>query len=581
MEEVLNFRTVKGIIRRRWRTFAITFSAIFLAGMITAVSLPPVYRSEATILIEGQQIPKDYVKSTITGYVEERIAVIKQQILTRKKLSQIIDEFNLYPDLRARKTRGQIVAIMRNAIKIGRVSANVQNQRTGRPQLATIAFNLSYDGNNPTAVYKVASKLTSLFLEEDLKTREKLSSTTTDFLGEELKNLEKKIQQQESAISQFKKAHIGELPENRNSNLQAVDRYERDLDRINSSIRDLREKKVFLEGQIASIDPLRPVITKEGKISQNPTERLKALRLQLTTLRSTLSDKHPDIKKLKREIKELETQVGKADDSVEKIQRLNELKGELAAVKGEKGPKHPDVIKLSKEIALLSKEVDNLKTTRSALEISRQNPDNPAYISLKTQLAANGIMTRSLLKEKAELKANLEKYYKKLADAPAVEKAYNELQRDYQVLKRKYGELSSKLMTAKISQGMEQSQRGEKFTITDPPQLPRRPYKPNRIVIALIGLVLAIGAGVGLALFKETIDFSVKSSSELKNITGLPVFSVISVVESDRERRARRIKRMLWVSAAVCAVVLALIIVNKMVMPLDVLWIKLQHRLVI
>ena len=126
---------------------------------------------------------------------------------------------------------------------------------------------------------------------------------------------------------------------------------------------------------------------------------------------------------------------------------------------------------------------------------------------------------------------------------------------------------------------MEESQRGERFTIIDPAQLPEKPFKPNRIAIILISFVLALGAGVGLAAVQESFDASIKTADQINAATGLPVFSVISLMETDEERRARRIKRILFVFGAIGVIIVALVLVDRLVMPLDILWIKIQRRM--
>jgi len=579
MDAQFGLQDIKGVIRRRKKSFFIPFLLIFLFAAGIAFMLPPIYLSQSMILIEGQQIPEDYVKATITSYVEERLQVIKQQVMSRTKLLSIIEQLNLYSEMREKHTTEEMIAKMRNDIELKTISASVVDRRSGRPSAATIAFTLSYQGKEPAKAQKVANVLSSFFLEEDLRRREDLASATTDFLEQESEGLKKQIHILENKISEFKKTHIGELPEFSNVNLQAIARLERDLARTIERIGSLREQKIYLKGQLVSVDPLNPIVTEQGKVTRNPKERLKALRLQLLSLQSTLSKKHPDIKKLKKEIKELEALVGKSDDSVAKVRRLSELEGKLAALKGKLGPKHPDVIRLSREVRVLSKEVDELLTEKSKTEVSDENPDNPAYISLVTRITAVELEIESLLEERKKIEQRKGEYDSKIERAPLVEKEYLELTRDYENAKRKHSEIGNKLLTSKISQGMEQTQRGERFTIAEPAQLPEKPFKPNRIVILLLGFVLALGAGIAFAAAQEGLDNSVKGADELNSITGLPVFSVISLMETDEERRARLIRRIILIATAIGVIVVALILVNQFVMPLDIIWAKVQRRL--
>ncbi len=579
MDAQFEFPDLKGVIRRRKKIFFIPFILIFLITAGVAFILPPIYRSHSMILIEGQQIPEEFVKTTITSFVEERLQVIRQKVMTRTKLLSIINQFNLYPEMQEKHTTEEIVTKMRNDIELRTISASVVDRRSGRPSPATIAFTLFYEGRDPYKVQKVANVVASFFLEEDLKKREELASATTNFLEQELENLKEQVDVLENKISIFKKAHIGELPEYNNVNLQAIARLERELDRINSRITTLEEKKIYLKGEIIDVDPLNPIVTEEGKVTRNPKERLKGLHLRLISLQAILSEKHPDIKKLKKEIKELEAQVGESDDSVAKIRRLSELEGQLAVLKGKLGPKHPDVIKLSREVRVLSREVDDLLTEKAKIDISGEKPDNPAYISLMTRIAAMEQEITGSLRQRQDVKRKMEEYEGRLERAPVVEKKYNELTRDYESAKRKHNEIMSKLLTSRIAQGMEQTQRGERFIITEPAQLPEKPYKPNRIAIVLIGFVLAFGAGVGLAAVREAMDNSVKTTDQLNSLTGVPVFSAISLMETDEERRARLTRRVLLVATAIGVIVVALILVNQFVMPLDIIWAKVQRRL--
>jgi len=579
MESQIELGALEDFFRIRKKSLYITFVMIILFSGIIAFTLPPVYLSEATILVEEQQIPTEFVRSSITSYVEERLELIKQKIMSRSNLIAITKRLNLYPDLENKYTTEQILKKMKNDINMETIDATIRNKRTGRLNLATIAFKLSFQGRNPVTVQKATNLLASLYIQEDIKTREKLASATSNFLNQELKELEKQVAFFENKISKFKEKYAGTLPGSTNVNLQAISRLEIQLDRINMNLRTQEDKKIILHGQIATVDPLLPVMTEEGKVAMNPKTRLKQLRLQLLRLQATFSQKHPDVKKLKKEINELESQVGITDYSIVKIKQLKDLKGRLAILNGKLGPQHPDVIRLIREIKTLSVEVDKLNSEQVSLEMAENKPDNPTYINLTTQITSVEATIHSLRLEKQKIQDRLEGYQRKVEKAPSVEREYQDLIRDYDTARNKYNDINHKLMEARVSQGMDKSQKGERFTITEPAYLPKKPYKPNRLAIMLLGFVLAAGGSIGFAAIREALDHSIRTADQLHDITGLPVFSVVPLIETDYEKRTRIAKKTAIVLIIIFILGVALFLVDKFVIPLDILWITFQNKL--
>ena len=211
------------------------------------------------------------------------------------------------------------------------------------------------------------------------------------------------------------------------------------------------------------------------------------------------------------------------------------------------GPKHPEVVSLSKKLAALRKTPEGPEKANPEKDRDRETPDNPAYINLMTQIATTDMELKSLMQEEEGLKKRVQAYQERLEKAPTVEKEYLNLISNRETAKAMYNDISTKLMEAKVSLGMEESQQGERFTITDPAQLPEKPYKPNRLAIILIGFVLGLGAGVGLGAVGESLDGSVKTGSELRRVMDVPLlFSVIPFMETERERRIRWMKRAVW-----------------------------------
>ena len=256
------------------------------------------------------------------------------------------------------------------------------------------------------------------------------------------------------------------------------------------------------------------------------------------------------------------------------------IQGQLAELKGRLGPKHPDVLKLSKEVAKLREEVARIPQKKEYPSIiALDQPDNPAYLALRTEIVAAEAELKGLMEEKKSIKGMISGYEKKLRNAPVVGREYNMLLQDYESTKSKYGEIMNKLMEAEAAEEMETSQRGERLTIIEPARLPETPYKPNRKVLLMMGMVLALGAGAGLAGFRELTDHSVKTPVGLQGITGIPVLSVISFVENNADRRRRHMKQAFGFLAVGSAVFLGVVGVHWYVMPLNEVWVKIVQKL--
>src|SRR5262245_35996926 len=167
------------LLRRRKTLMLMVGVSLLIASAALAFLLPAVYRSTATILIEEQEIPPDLVRSAIASYADQRIETIKQQVLSRATLWHMIEQYNLYGSLRKSSATEEVLARFVKDIQIDVMNVKVIDKRTQNPTQATIAFKLSYEGESAELAQKVANQLTSLFLAENLKTRERHAQETT------------------------------------------------------------------------------------------------------------------------------------------------------------------------------------------------------------------------------------------------------------------------------------------------------------------------------------------------------------------------------------------------------------------
>ena len=243
---------VEVVKRRKW-SLILPAIIVFMASVMVALALQSIYKSTSTILIEAQDIPADFVMTTVTSYAEQRLESIHQRIVSFPRLLDLINRFNLYPELKDKRTEEEIVGKMREDIILEPMSIETADSRTRRSSAVTIAFTLSYEGKNPGTVHRVANILTSMFLEENLQVREKQAVETSEFLENEMDKVKADLSKLEAKMATFKGTHGNELPELLPVNMQSLNNIENNIQRLNEQLRSLKEKEGYLQSQLASI----------------------------------------------------------------------------------------------------------------------------------------------------------------------------------------------------------------------------------------------------------------------------------------------------------------------------------------
>jgi succinoglycan biosynthesis transport protein ExoP len=522
--------------RRKW-FIVVPWLAVLCIASAVAYILPPIYQSEATILIESQQVPEDLVRTTVTGYAEEHIKTITERILSRQTLEQIIKDFRLYPDLQGKEPSENILNKMRKDILVEMVSAMVPSRYSERQVEVNVAFTVSYEGGDPEKVIQVTNRLTSLFLEYNKSLREKLARTTTNILEQQLEDYRDTTRLLEEKIARFKEEHLTELPELMGLNLETELQIRRQIEAVEAKMLALEDRRVYLEGQLAMISP--NVLLVGGQVWE-PRDRLKLLRSQAISLEASLSPRHPDVIKIRREIEELERTVSVYDERKNLEEMLNDKEVQLEDLRNHTTDKHPDMVRLKQEIsdikiALADSQADEAGSADPAFT----GATNPAYINIYTQIKRTEIEMEAMQTQRKELDVRWQQYVKRLEKMPQVEQDYQDLIRDYSAAQKKYAETSAKLMEARQAEGLEECQVGEKFTVVDPPQVPERPIKPNRMAIVLIGFILGLGAGVGLGAIWEFADTSIRTAMDVKRVTGVHVMAAISDMQEQSKMKSK------------------------------------------
>ncbi len=563
-----------GLRRRRWPALCVSLAILALA-MVTAMVWPASYRSVGTILIEQQELPPDLVKSTITSFADQRIQVIAQRVMTTDNLLRIIDRYNLYPALRRNKPREVLLAQIRKDIHLQMISADVIDQ--GHAMKANIAFTVSYDSVSPESAARVANEIISLYLDENVKTRRRLSAEATTFLDDEAKKLDANIAQLEASVAAFKDKHINTLPDQAGINKEMLIRSEDELREIDSQLNSLDQQVTYLDAQLLQLAPNSQVYTSTGERVMSPADRLKYLRTEYARLSGIYSPDHPDVQRLKQEMDGLEREAGTVDSSNDLQRQLEDARTQLAQIQQKYAPDHPDVVRLQQQVDTLTQAIKDAPAV--APQPAPAHPDNPAYIQVTTQREVDGAQRNALLQKRASIEQKIADLHERLAAAPGVEHEFSDLIRELDNEQIKYREVRQKQMGAKLSENLEDEQKGERFTLIDPPLAPEEPATPNRPLLLGLGVLLALGAGVLTIVLLESRDGTVRSRRELEALLEVPPLAILPLVYTLADRARQRRRRRFALLGTIGAFAVTLILTHLFYRPLDLLWDAALRRL--
>jgi polysaccharide biosynthesis transport protein len=566
-------------LRRGRLPLLLVFLLILGVAAVVALTLPPVYRSTATILIKEQEIPQELVRSTVTSFADERIQVISQQVMTRATLLAMVDRYGLYGNARQRETSEEILDRMRRDIKLTPISADVTDRRSGSQVKSTIAFSVSYESEVPANAQKIANELTTLFLNENVKNRQQKAAETTSFLDEELARVSEHISELEKRLADFKQRNQGRLPDASLSNQVGAERARTEIERLERDITFMEERKFALQAQLAETKPTAPLV---GGTVLEPSDRLLALQTQLSSLVGIYSEEHPDLKRVRREIANLKVETGAQGDGADREAKAADLRAQLSALRQKYSDDHPDVIRVKRMLAS-TEGTARADDAASAAPAGEPRParraDNPVYLNLKSQIETATASLQSMRTERKALQARQQQLDVRLSQAPEVEREYMELVRDFDSSRARFRELRDKQMQAQVAEQLERGRKAERFTLIEPPIFPEKPTRPNRAVILLMGAVLAVIGGFCAVAIREALDQTVHSPREVVRALQVPVLAVLPMQPSARRLRRRALRRWLALSTLLLAGGAALAALHSYYMPLDVAWYAMQRRI--
>ena len=491
--------------RRKWLIVA-SFVCVFFGAIAYLVVTPPLYKSTTTVLVIPQ---RDVIRPDFNRGVEDRLATIKEQVTSRTRLMKVREELGLFPGGGEKQIEEEVYKKMKKRIEIDVLQD--QGSSGGYGVAAKSGFSLSYLDKDPKQAMLAAGRLASLFIEESQRTREKQASGTLSLIESQLKETKAKLTAQEEKVKRYKMEHLGELPEQLQTNLanQATlqDQYKVTADEI----RGAEQQKFQLQSQLNLIESgAQTVIHKDGReevdtardSAQSLITELTNRRNQLAELSAKYTERHPDVIRLKQEVKQLEKKMS-----------MTYMPPRTSNQNGKNSSGSSDYLPLG----------------------GREREET---LSLRAQVKSTEAEIDALKRDRERIKGKIAVIQSKLNNVPRHEQELIVLTRDYDNLKNSYNDLLKKKLDANIAEDQESRKREEQFQILDPANFPEKPFKPEKRKILLIAFLFASGLGFGGAIALEGMDQTLRGTKDFQHFFDLKVFARIpDIDEGDVARR--------------------------------------------
>jgi polysaccharide chain length determinant protein (PEP-CTERM system associated) len=516
--ELPDFTEIKGMVRRRRWQFLVPFFCGWALVWGASWLIPSTYRSGTLILVEQPSVPEKYVVSNIDSDIQHQLDSITQQILSRTRLIRIIDSLGLYAQERKHASPDDLVATMSKDI-------DIELSRGDDRKLS--AFNIYYASRDPKMAQAATAELANLFITENLEQRQERSENTTKFLEDQLDQARAKLTAQEAKLRVFKDQHLGELPTQTQSNLQILIGLQSQVQGNEDSLNRAQQRNTYLE---SLINQYRAMDSGSKPAEGGPVglaeidKELDQLKAQLTDLTSHYTDKHPDVRKTR-----------------EQIARTEQMRERIVA------------------------DMNNRSNTPSPPPTAAKplDPKSAPTLELESQLKANRLEIANREAEIKDEQSKINQYQARLNMAPVMEQQFADITRDYDQSKTDYESLLAKKNQSAMSTDLEKTQQGEHFRMLDPPNLPVRPYKPNRLMLCGAGLAVGLVLGGGFAFGWEKLSGKIYSEREIKRLVPIDVIAEIPPIESLQEQSSHR--RGAWVAGAAAVVIVGFILLGSAV----------------
>jgi len=481
----LTFEDYLKILRRRYPLLILPAILGATIGYALSLALPARYTSHTVVLVEQPMVPDSYVKPVVSEDLNQRLASMQEQILSRTRLQHLVEQFGMYKEDVSKLPMEVLVARLQKSITVRPLNPTQGTQPTALP-----GFNVDVTLAEPWLAQRVCTEITSMFMEQNLRLRQQQAEDTTQFLGGQLEEAKLKLDEQDAKLADFQSRYVGELPENEQNNLTLLMGLSPQLEAATQAVNQAREEKAFAESMLGQ----QLAAWESSQKGQNPEtleQQLAKEQEQLLSLRERYTEEYPDIVKLKRDIAGLQKRIQDAP-----------------------AKKQNEPHEQAKGFSIEPQEIQQLRAQLHQAELSVVQKQD----------------------EQQHLQEQIKTLQGRLQLSPKIQQQFKSLTRDYQTALEFYNDLLKKRNESQMATELEHRQQGEQFRVLDAPSFPERPSFPNRPLFGLGGLGLGLVLGVGLVQWAEWSDKSIRTKQDIETYLRLPTLAQISLMEPNHKK---------------------------------------------
>jgi len=499
--DTATFSDFMRVLRKRARPAALTAFAVLLIMACFVFLTPAVYEASAKLLIQQMNLPV-----TLTGgagaqeYVEQRLQRTRQRVLTDENVKALIERHKLYESTFDVKLLEEKLATFNENVSITPQVTGVIDPGSMRAADLTYAFDVGFRDSDPATAQAVAAELAALFVSSSASQAKEEAEREIVFARTESERLASELREREARLSKFRQAHPVGLPDDRVRNQERAMAFERELAAVDADLRAARARQELYTAQLRDTPRDSPVLDETGQVVLRGADRLAAAQQELMAARSKYSEDHPDVRRLRREIASLTSEVSSS---------------------------------------------------------SAAQPTNPAFIQLQAQANAASVEVRELSARRYDLSRSLSSTQGAISVSPQIEEQYADLVRDYEVIKTQYEQMRAQQATAELKRKAADS-AAETYVLINPARVPEDPVEPDRVALMFLGIVLAIAAGLGTAYLLNAADPTVRGNQDVIALAGAEPFAHVPTIRSRTEIRRHRLTNLAF-AAGMATITLVLL----------------------